>query len=66
MKYRIEYREYDDADDQGRLVEFLSAVDARSFMFENGFVSIWTESGGTQTPDLYVNANDVLTIKQID
>lgn len=66
MKYRIEYREYDDADDQGRLVEFLSAVEAQAFMFENEFVSIWTVHNETQTPDLYVNVNDVLTIKQID
>ena len=65
MKYRIEYRECDVDDDQGGLVEFLSAVEARSLEIKNGFVAAWFEDNKTQIPNLYINANDVITIKTL-
>ena len=37
MKYRIEYRECDVDDDQGGIVEFLSAVEVEYFKIKNGF-----------------------------
>lgn len=67
MKYRIEYREYGDTYDidQGSLAEFFSTVEADFFEIKNGFCQIWTEDNDTTTPDFYINANDVLTIKRI-
>ena len=65
MKYRIEYRECDVDDDQGGLVEFLSAVEARSLEIKNGFVNAWFEFNDTQIPNIRINANDVLTIKPL-
>ena len=62
MKYRIRYREYDEGD----FVRGVSVTEAEGFIFKNNFVSIWTECSGTQAPDLYINANDVLTIKRVE
>lgn len=64
MKYKITYRWYRDLGGT-RLAESLSTCEVQAFMFENGFVSIWTEHNETQIPDFYVNANNVLTIKSI-
>ena len=61
MKYKIRYREYDEGD----FVKGVSVIEAQAFAFENRFVSIWTVHNDTQTPDLYINANDVLTIKTL-
>lgn len=61
MKYRIRYREYDEGD----FVRGVSVIEARFFEIENGFVAAWFEDNETQIPDLYINANDVLTIKTL-
>ena len=62
MKYKIRYREYDEGD----FVRGVSVIEARFFKIENGFVAAWFEDNDTQAPDLYINANDVLTIKRIE
>ena len=62
MKYKIRYREYDEGD----FVKGVSVIEAQAFTFENRFVGIWTEDNKTQIPNLYINANDVLTIKRIE
>ena len=58
--FKIRYREYDEGD----FVKGVSVIEARFFKIENGFASVWTEQNETQIPDLYINANDVLTIKR--
>ena len=63
MKYRIRYREYDVDDNQGGLVEFLEVTEAEFFKIENGFVVAWLEDNETRIPDIYINANNVLTIE---
>ena len=62
MKYRIKYREYD----EGYFVKGISVIEAQAFAFENRFVGILTKQSKTPTPDLYINANDVLTIERVD
>lgn len=64
MKYKIRYRKYRNTY-EGTLEESVLAVEAWFFEIENGFVSIFTEHSDTQTPDLYINANDVLTIERV-
>lgn len=59
MKCRIRYRKYRNT------YESILAVEARFFKIENGFVVIWLEDNENQTPDLYINANDVLTIEPL-
>ena len=61
MKYRIRYREYDEGD----FVRGVSVIEARFFKFVNGFASVWFEDNKTQIPNLYINTNDVLTIKTL-
>lgn len=61
MKYRIRYREYDEGD----FVKGVSEIEARFFKIENGFVAAWFEDNETQIPNLYINANDVITIKTL-
>lgn len=61
MMFEIRYREYDEGD----FVKGVSVVEARFFKIENGFVSVWFEDNKTQIPDIYINANDVLTIKTL-
>ena len=61
MKYRIRYREYDEGD----FVKGVSVIEAEYFKIENGFVAAWFEDNETQIPDLYINANDVITIKTL-
>ena len=61
MKYKIRYREYDEGD----FVKGVSVIEAQAFAFENRFVGIWTEQNETPIPDLYINTNDVLTIKTL-
>ena len=61
MKYKIRYREYYEGD----FVKGVLAVEARFFKIENGFVAAWFEDNETQIPDLYINVNDVLTIKPL-
>lgn len=56
MKYRIEYKEYYEDEDQIILGECLAESEAVYFRIENGFVSVWFEENKTQTPDFYVNA----------
>ena len=62
MKYKIRYREYDEGD----FVKGVSVIEAQAFAFENRFVGILTKQSKTPTPDLYINAYDVLTIKRIE
>ena len=62
MKYKIRYREYDEGD----FVKGVSVIEARFFKIENSFVAAWFEDNKTQIPNLYINANDVLTIKRIE
>ena len=61
MKYKIRYRTYDECG----LVDGFSMIEAQSFVFENGFVGIWTEFNNTQNPDLYINIDDVFTIETL-
>ena len=61
MKYRIRYRMYD----KRGLIDGVSEVEACDFEIKKGFVSMWFEYNDTQTPDFYVNANDVLTIERV-
>ena len=62
MKYRIRYREYDEGD----FVKGVSVIEVQAFAFENRFVGILTKQSKTPTPDLYINAYDVLTIERVD
>ena len=62
MKYKIRYREYDEGD----FVKGVSVIEARFFKIENGFVSVWFKDNKTQIPNLYINANDVLTIERVE
>ena len=62
MKYRIRYRMYD----KRGLIEGVSEVEACDFEIKKGFVSIWDMFNDTTSPDLYINANDVLAIKLIE
>lgn len=62
MKYKIRYREYDEGD----FVKGVSVIEAQAFAFENRFVGIWAEQNETPTPDLYINAYDVLAIERVD
>ena len=62
MMFKIRYREYDER----CLIEGVSVIEAQAFAFENRFVGILTNQSETQGPDLYINANDVLTIKRIE
>ncbi len=61
MKYRIRYRMYD----KRGLIDGVSEVEACDFEIKKGFVSIWDMFNDTTSPDLYINANDVLMIKPI-
>lgn len=61
MKYKIRCREYDEGD----FVKGVSVIEARFFKIENGFVAAWFEDNKTQIPNLYINANDVITIKTL-
>lgn len=61
MMFKIRYREYDEGD----FVRGVSVIEARFFKIENGFVAAWFEDNKTQIPNLYINANDVLTIKTL-
>ena len=60
MKYRIRYRMYD----KRGLIDGVSEVEACGFEIKKGFVSIWDMFNDTTSPDLYINANDVLTIER--
>ena len=59
--FKIRYREYDEGD----FVKGVSVIEARFFKIENGFASVWFEDNDTQAPDLYINANDGLTIETL-
>lgn len=61
MKYRIRYRMYD----KRGLIDGVSEVEACDFEIKKGFVSIWDMFNDTTSPDLYINANDVLIIERI-
>ena len=61
MMFKIRYREYNESD----FVKGVLAVEARFFEIENGFVAVWFKYNDTQIPDLYINANDVITIKTL-
>ena len=61
MMFKIRYREYDEGD----FVKGVSVIEACLFKIKKGFVSVWFEDNDTQEPDLYINANDVLTIKTL-
>lgn len=61
MMFEVRYREYDEGD----FVKGVSVVKARLFKIKKGFVSVWFEDNETQGPDLYINANDVLTIEAL-
>ncbi|SEM38663.1 hypothetical protein SAMN05216431_10222 [Ligilactobacillus sp. WC1T17] len=61
MEYRIKYRIWDNRG----LIEDVSEVEACDFEIKKGFVGIWTVFNDTTRPDLYINANDVLTIESL-
>jgi len=61
MKCRIRYRMYD----KRGLIEGVSETEADDFVIKRGFVGIWTEKNETPIPDIWINVNDVLTIKPI-
>jgi len=63
MKYKIRHRAYHNSYPQ--LAESVLAVEARFFKIENGFVAAWFADRKT-FPDIYINANDVLTIEPIE
>lgn len=65
MKYKIICRAYTYSGECPQLNEYLREIEARFFEIENGFVSMGFEYNDTQTPDFYVNANDVLTIERV-
>lgn len=67
MKYRIKYREYYRPNNQYSLHLPVRSqeIEARFFKIENGFVAVWFEDDKTQIPNLYINANDVLTIETL-
>lgn len=62
MKYKIRYRI---CDERG-LIEGVSVIEAWLFKIKKGFVSVWFEDNDTQEPDLYIKADDVLTIERLD
>lgn len=66
MKYKIKYRDYFYPDDQYRLHLPVRSqeIKARFFKIENGFVAAWFEDNESRIPDIYINANDVLTIER--
>lgn len=66
MKYRIIYRRYGYPNADSLLEENLERIEAQAFEIKNGFVSIWTKHNETQTPNVIINANDVLTIYPIE
>ncbi len=63
MKYKIRYRKYRNAY-KGTIEESVLAVEARFFKIENGFAAFWFEDNESRIPDIYINANDVLTIER--
>ena len=67
MKYRIKYRDYFYPNDQYSLHLPVRSqeIEADDFVIKRGFVGIWIEKNKTQIPNLYINANDVLTIKTL-
>ena len=67
MKYKIRYREYYNQNNRYSLdipVRF-QEIEAEYFEIKRGFVGIWTEQNETPNPDIYINVNDVLTIKPL-
>ena len=62
MKYRIKYREYDER----CLIEGVSVIEVWFFKIKKCFVHVWFEDNDTQSPDLYINVDDVLTIERVD
>ena len=62
MKYRIKYRIWN----KRGLIEGVSVIEAWLFKIKKSFVSIWFEDNDTQEPDLYIKADDVLTIERLD
>jgi hypothetical protein len=52
--------------DKRGLIDGVSEVEACDFEIKKGFVSIWDMFNDTTSPDLYINANDVLAIKLIE
>lgn len=65
MKYRIACRTYVDWNEYPQLRESYLEIEAWFFEIENGFVAAWFEDNDTQIPDIYIKANDVLTIERI-
>lgn len=64
MKYRIECRRYS-CPSNDKLEESLLVFVVQSFKIKKGFVGMWSEYNDTQIPDIYINANDVLTIEPL-
>lgn len=64
MKYRIECRRYS-CHRNDKLEESLLVFVVQSFKIKKGFVGMWSEYNDTQIPDIYINANDVLTIEPL-
>lgn len=64
MKFEIIYKTYRDTCD----ADILFKIRAQSLEIEGELVAAWTEYRRDQwdVPDVVINANDVLTIKQID
>lgn len=65
MKYKIACRSYRDWKEYPLLCESYLEIEAQFFKIENGFVAAWFEDNESRTPDIYINANDVLTIEPI-
>lgn len=65
MKYKITCRSYRDWNEYPTLCEFYLEIEAQFFKIENGFVAFWFEDNESRIPDIYINANDVLTIEPI-
>ncbi|MFJ6909401.1 MAG: hypothetical protein ACIRZM_04140 [Ligilactobacillus ruminis] len=65
MKYKIACRTYRDWNECPTLCESYLEIEARFFKIENGFVAAWFEGNESRIPDIYINANDVLTIEPI-
>lgn len=65
MKYKIACRTYRDWNECPTLCESYLEIEACYFKIKKGFVAVWFEDNDTQIPDIYINANDVLTIEPI-
>jgi len=67
MKFKIFYRDYLYTDEYSLQIPVRSQeIEADDFVIKRGFVGIWTEKNETPIPDIYINVDNVLTIKRIE